>query len=109
MEIITLEELLESLKENLETELLTQGIATWSIGAAGHDFSDSLNGYSLEDLQQLRSEVLEGSKVEVVVDLSDAIVAHLDELIDQAEIEEDNEEEDEDDADYQDSDDDEDE
>lgn len=96
MEIVTLEELLESLKENVETELVTRGLATWTIDAAGHDFSDSLNGYSLEDLQQLRGEILEGNKVEVVVDLSDALVAHLDDLIEQAEIEEDDEDDEDD-------------
>lgn len=97
MEIITLEELLESLKENLEAELLSQGLATWTIGASGSDFSESLNGYSLEDLEQLREEILEGSKVEVTIDLSDAVVARLDDLIEQAQAEEADEEDDDED------------
>lgn len=93
----SLEDLLDAFAENITAEASSQGLDTWSIGASGENIADSLQGYTLDDLEELREEILDGQKIQVMVDLSDSFLALLDELI------ENSAEEDEDD-DYEDSD-----
>lgn len=104
MEIVTLEEMLESLRESIENELGSEGLATWTLNASGLNFADTLNSYPLVDLEDLRDEIVEGNKVEVTIDLSDAIVAYLDELIERLSDSDDEEDYDDNEEDYDDED-----
>ena len=81
MEIITLEEMLESLREGIESELDAEGLSTWSINASGINFADNLEYYNLEDLKELANEISEGSRVEVTVDLSDVLLQSINQIL----------------------------
>jgi hypothetical protein len=95
MEIVTLEEMLETLGENALAELESQGLASWTIGAAGESLTELLGSYSLADLEELREELLEGGKAQVTIDLSDAIINYLNEEIETREEQEADEEDEE--------------
>ena len=88
MEIITLEEMLDSLREGMETELDSEGLASWTINTAGVNFVDNLEYYSLEDLRDLRDEIREGSRVEVVIDLSEYLLDSVNNIISEHETRE---------------------
>ena len=96
MEIVTLEEMLETLGENALAELESQGLASWTIGAAGESLTELLGSYSLADLEELREELLEGGKAQVTIDLSDAIINYLNEEIETREEQEADEDDEED-------------
>lgn len=102
METKSLEDLLDAFGESMTTEAQAQGLETWSIGASGENIADVLQGYSVDELEELREEILDGQKIQVMIDLSDSFLALLDELIENAEEEDeedydDSEEDDEDD------------
>lgn len=81
MEIITLEQMLETLKEAMESELESEGIATWSINSAGVNVVDNLEYYDFEDLKQLQEEIQEGSRVEITIDLSEHLLDSINRIV----------------------------
>lgn len=83
MEIVTLEEMLDSLREGIETELDSEGLASWSLNASGLNISDGLEYYEVEDLKELRAEIREGAKVELTIDLSEYLLNSIDSLIEE--------------------------
>jgi len=87
------EDLLDLFGENISAEATSQGLETWSIGASGENVADAFQGYSLDDLEELREEILDGQKVQVVVDLSDSFLAFLEEMIENNQEEDDGEDE----------------
>ena len=89
MKTVTLEEMLDGLKDNTESELEQKGLSEWSIEAAGFDFADEFKGYGTEDLEDLRDELLNGAAIEVTIDLSTAVLTHIEAIISDREAAED--------------------
>ena len=87
MESASLEEILDNLKEGIESEVASEGIAAWSINASGLNLADYISNFSLNELKDLRDEIVEGSRIEITFDLSDAILAHVEDLIEEGEDE----------------------
>lgn len=88
MEIVTLEEMLDSLKENAEAELESAGLESWTISSAGVNFAENFSLYTLEDLKDLQTEIREGAKVEVTIDLSEEVLEYLTQQIEEQEDDE---------------------
>lgn len=81
METVTLEELLEAFRENIEQEVESEGFGSWSINASGQNLLDHFADYDLQDLKDLRSELREGLSAEITIDLTEHLVDHLTESI----------------------------
>lgn len=91
MQTKSLEDLLDLFGENITTEATAQGLESWSIGASGENIVDLLQGYSLDDLEELREEILDGQKIQVMLDLSDSFLAAIEEIIENGQEEDDEE------------------
>ena len=81
MDINTLEELLDSLKENIENELESEGLASWAINASGQNIIDNIELLGIEDLKDLQLEIKEGAKIEINIDLSEYVLDCINEII----------------------------
>lgn len=89
MDTVTLEEMLDSLRESVETELESEGLASWTINASGQNFAEQFTQYETDDLRDLLAELREGSKADLTIDLSGYILDHIADLIATRESEED--------------------
>ena len=91
----TIEDLLETLSENITIEANSQGLETWSIGASGENFADNFQSYTLDDLEELREEILEGQKIQMTIDLSECLLTLIEQMIESNQENYDNEDDDE--------------
>ena len=81
MGIITLEEIIEELKENIESELDSSGLDQWALNASGMDLKESFDEYSTEDLQELKQNIMEGLNIEVTIELTGPALQCIKEIL----------------------------
>ena len=95
MEIVTLEELIDSIQETVQTDIEDKGIEAWSIDTIGVNLVDELEHYSDKDLEDLLEEISEGAKIEIKIDLSSPLSNAIEEILTRRQADDD-EEDDED-------------
>ena len=91
----TIEDLLEQMKEAVADELGCTNLSDWSLAASGSNFKDLFSSLSARDLRDLLEEIQEGLELKITVDLTESILAQVEQLLeDVAEEDEEDSEED---------------
>lgn len=75
--MITLEQLTDELKENIELELDLGSLEEWSINSSSVNFIEQFKRLEMLDLEELIKEIEEGKTIELKIDLSASLLAEL--------------------------------
>jgi hypothetical protein len=95
---LPLDQLLEKLKHHIEEEITDYEFSAWTVNAAGgFDVSEYLRKFSLEDLQDMKSEISEGKETCIKIDVGDVLLDELEQVITEKERDQEEEEEQEED------------
>jgi len=97
--MLSIDDILEQFEEATQDELSCTNFSEWSLAVSGANFKDVLDSLSTQELRELSEELQEGRELAVTIDLSEAILAQVDDLLESRS----EDEEDEDDSDEEDS------
>lgn len=94
----SLEELLKILEEDTTSEMENEGLSSWLLNATNKDITSFLEEFSPSALNSIKEDLLDGSRALLQIDITDALLEHLESL--EASSDEDSSDDEEDYEDY---------
>lgn len=79
--MITVQDLIEHFRKAVEFELDTVGLSEWSINTSSENAKELFAQLQTDDLKDLLSDINEGFQFKIEIDLTDAVVREIEDML----------------------------